>query len=159
MPIGAGFAPAGSFPAGYGVPDSAHVPIDATLPALKTSLPSPGRYVDQTTKSYAFTADGRVQGMGNVNQLVLLAITTVRGSSVLPNLGQTFSLIKEKGTDFKRQVASAINLALSDLVKRSLIRVVSIDVQEPITAPDAAIVNVKWQDVTTGVFDTTTIGL
>jgi hypothetical protein len=158
MPIGAGGAPAGSSAAGYGVPDKATVPNNAPLPDMRTGLPQTGRFIDPVSKSYLFTTDGRVVGDGTVPQRVKLALTQVRGSSCVPTDGQTFASITEKQFDFKNRVAAAVSQALAELVKARLVRIVSIDVFEPLGSPDAGIGAVRWQDLTTGQFDRTTIG-
>lgn len=158
MPIGAGAAPAGTSAAGYGVPDAAFAPVNAILPAVRTGLPQTGRAIDPASKSYVMQVDGRLQGMATVPQLVGLAVTTIRGSSCLPTLGQTFSQIQEKGTNFVQQVTAAIQTALAGLIanKQVSLGVVSI-VQSP-TTPDTAIVQFTWTDLTTGLQSTTNIG-
>jgi len=151
MPIGAGGCPAGSSSAGYGVPDKANVPNNAILPLPINGLPQTGRAIDPTTKSYTFTADGRIVGAPTVQQLVQLALTTVQGSSCIPPLGQTLSLIREKGTNYAQQVTAAITNALANLVKNKLVQIVSITVQQYPSSPDAGIAILQWIDLTTGI--------
>jgi hypothetical protein len=158
MPIGAGACPAGSSAAGYGVPDSAAVPINAVLPDVRSGLPQTGRAIDPVSKSYTFTPDGRLRGVATVPQLVQLALTTIRGTSVVPTLGQTFMQIQEKGANFAQVVAAAVNLAFADLVKQKLVQVVSVDVQQPPNSPDAGIGIVKWVDLSSGIVNTNNIG-
>lgn len=160
MPIGAGFAPAGSSAAGYGVPDAAPIPGIAPLPDTKTGLSQTGRFIDPVTKDYAFGPDGRLYGMATVPQLVQLAITTTRGSSAVPDLGEEFTKIQEKGPAFPRQLASSVGNCLSDLVKRKLVQVVSVVATEPSARgnPDAGIATLKWLDMTTGREMDTTVG-
>lgn len=158
MPIGAGGCPAGAAAAGYGVPDAANVPNNAILPRPIDGLPQTGRALDPTTKAYTFTADGRIVGMPTVQQLVQLAITTDRGSSCVPTLGQTLRLIKEKGSNYAQQVTAAITTAVADLVNNKMVQIVSIDVQQFAGNPNAAIATFKWIDVSTGQQNTTTIG-
>jgi hypothetical protein len=158
MPIGAGLYPAGVSPAGYGVPDSAAVPNNAPLPGQTTGLPQTGRYIDPVTKDYVFTTDGRLQGLATVPQLVQLALTTILGSAAVTNVGQTFTLVQEKGAGFAQQMRAKVTSALSDLVKRNLVQIKSIAVDEPQSSPDAGIVRVRWIDLTTGVEQTTAAG-
>jgi|SRR5579859_1668256 len=158
MPQGAGNAPAGDCSAGYGVPDNATKPNNALLPDLRTGLPQTGRYIDPVTKSYKFTADGRLYGLGTAQQLVQLALTQVRGSSCVPQDGQTFATIREKTDDFKNRVARAVSDALASLVRQKIVRIENITVYETPAAPDAAIGWVGWRDLTTGTFNRSNIG-
>lgn len=158
MPIGAGGCPAGVAAAGYGVPDTANVPNNAILPDANTGLPQTGRFIDPATKSYQFTADGRLRGVPTVQQLVQLALTTVRGSACLSNLGQTFAQIQEKGTNFQKQVTASVTQALSDLVNNKQIAILSVSVQNTPGKPTASIGQVTWVDLTTGLQDTASIG-
>ena len=158
MPIGAGGAPAGTSAAGYGVPDSGTVNINVPLPSPITGASLTGRLIDPVTKDYVYTADGRAQGQATVPQLVLLALSTVLGSSAIPTLGQTFSQIQEKGPNFKAQLTSAVQNALAAVIKAKQVQLLSVDVQEPPSNPDAGIAIVKWKDLTTGVVQTSAIG-
>jgi hypothetical protein len=158
MPIGAGYAPAGTSSAGYGVPDAAAVPNNAILPAILTGLPQTGRYINPQTGDYVFTSDGRLMGMDTVPQLVLLALTTTLGSSALPALGETFTLIREQGPNFGQQLTATVNAALADLVRRKFVKVNSVTTQQSPSNPDAGTVLVKWSDLTTGLSYTNTVG-
>jgi hypothetical protein len=158
MPTGAGYAPAGTSSAGYGVPDSAAVPNNAILPAILTGLPQTGRSINPQTGDYVFTTDGRLMGMDTVPQLVILALTTTLGSSVLPTLGQAFTLIREQGPNFSQQLTATVNAALADLVRRKFVAVKSVTVQQPPSNPDAGTCLVKWTDLTTGLSYTNTVG-
>jgi len=150
MPVGAGLAPAGTSYAGYGTPDPGAVPNNSTLPDTVTGLPRGGRYINPQTGSYQFTADGRLQGMANVNQLVLLAATTKIGSSVLPKLGQNLAGIQEQQGDFQRQCATAVANALSDLVRSKLVELLSVTVQQAPGNPDGVAIFFQWRDLTAG---------
>jgi hypothetical protein len=156
--IGAGLAPMGIAPAGMGVPDASPIQNPMLLPALRTGLSQSSRFIDPTTKSYAFTVDGRLQGIATVPSLVDLALRTVYASSCQSNLGQTFGKIQDKGAGFSQQVRSAIGAALADLVKRKLVQVLRIDVTEYPSSPDAGIGTVYWRDMTTGIQDFSSIG-
>ena len=158
MPIGAGLAPAGSAAAGYGVPDSAHVPNNAVLPLPINGLPQTGRAINPQTKSYTFTADGRIVGAPTVQQLVQLALITVRGSSCVATLGNTVSQIQEKGTSYAQLVTSAITDALADLIKDKQVQIASITVQDYPNKPDAATATLKWIDLSTGIQSITNVG-
>ena len=158
MPVGAGIAPAGTQPAGYGTPDAAAVPNSATLPDTVTGLPRGGRYIHPQTGSYQFTADGRLQGMANVNQLVLLRSSTVQGSSVLHWLGQRFSQIQEQQPDFQRRAATAVSSMLADLIQTKQVALLGVTVQPTPGNPDGAAIFFQWRDLTTGIETTTQYG-
>lgn len=159
MPIsGAGLQPAGSSPAGTGLYSTAAVPNNSILPDVITSLPQTGRFINFQTKDYGFTSDGRLQGGATVPQLVLLALGTMQGSSVIPNLGQTFFQVQEQGPNFVQQMTAKVNTAIADLIKRKLVALRSVTVQQPPSNPDAAAVLIQWTDLTTGKTFTNTIG-
>lgn len=159
--IGAGFCPAGTSLAGYGVGSVANVPDNSALPDQITNLPTTCRLlVPNGTKGgdWAFTADGRVVGCGTVRQLVQLALSTVLGSSVSRTLGAAYFTLQEKGPNFQRQVATVVANALAPLVKQKLVQVIAVIVQEYPSNPDAGLGYVKWRDLTTGLEDKSSIG-
>lgn len=147
MPLGSGRAPAGAHPAGYGVPDVAPVPNLTPLPDYRTGLSDGGRYIVQAVPGaakggdYAFTLDGRLVGMPNVYQLVLLAIDNL-----------DFSALVEKGPNYKQQVSTILQNALANVVAQKLVQITSIvlTVGGPNVNPDATIATVYWRDLTTG---------
>lgn len=145
------------------MPDNGTQPNNATFPALQTGLPQTGRYINPATNSYAFTPDGRTQGMSTVSQLVYLAIKTARGSAALsPSatqpLGLDLSNASEQGPDFERQMSAAFNAALSPIVRQGLITVLGFQFL-PVDNPDGAAPLVLWRDNTTGgQFATNTSG-
>jgi hypothetical protein len=154
MPLGAGACPAGSSSAGYGVPDQGNNPQNAIFPDPRTGLPLTGRNINSATNDYTFTSDGRTQGMPTVNQLVYLAVKTVRGSaalspSALQPLGLDLSKAQEIGPDFERQISAALASALSPLVRQGLITIVGLT-WLPVDNPDGAAPWLQWQDNTTG---------
>lgn len=158
MPLGTGVSPAGAAAAGYGVPDAASVPNNAILPAAITGFPQTGRYLNPQTGDYQFTSDGRLMGMDTVPQLVTIALKTIRGSSAIPTLGQTFSQIQEKGPSFLAQMTAACNMALADLVKRNMVQIKRVFTQEYPSNPDAGVVWLKWTDLTTDLEHSNTVG-
>ncbi len=156
MPIGAGLCPAGASPAGYGVPDRVGPPNAVALPHPVTGLPQGGRYLDPKTGDYVFTSDGRLQGMANVQQLVLLALRTTIGSSSLPTMGNAIARITEKGPDFQRQLATVIADAFAPIVNQKLARLDAVRVLDT-PNPDGAFAYVEWTDLTTQTPQTTQI--
>jgi hypothetical protein len=138
MPIGAGLFPAGVFPAGFGQPEQAPAPATAVLPDPKTGLSLTGRLINQQTGDYVFTADGRLEGMATVQQLVLLAIDNI-----------DLSTVQQKGPNFQRALANRVQVALADLVTRGLVQILSVTVTSQ-GNPDAGIAILSWRDLTQG---------
>lgn len=146
--LGAGVAPAGTSPAGIGQPDTTPAQSNVLFPDPVTGLGQTGRYIHPVTRTYTFASDGRTQGYATAQQLVDIALRTVRGQCAIPNLGQTFTTIQEKGPFFNGQVAAAVNTALADLVRARIIQLVSVDVQNNPNNPDGTIGFVTWRDLT-----------
>ncbi len=145
MPIGAGLAPAGTSPAGFGVPETAGAPAINPLPDPKTGLSLTGRYIDQKTGDYVMLADGRLQGMATVEQLVLLALNSV-----------DFSDLLDKGPNFRATFANRVQNALADLITKKWVQIRAITISEP--NPDAGLAVLDWVDLTTGAPKQTPIG-
>jgi hypothetical protein len=147
VPLGAGHAPAGTCPAGYGVIDVAPAPNLTALPDPKTGLSQTGRYLNapnaQTGKGmdYSFSADGRVQGMPTVYQMVLIAIENAN-----------FTQVQEKGPQWKTQLRTIVQNAVAYLVTSKQLQVKSIVVIDGMVGqnPDGAIAILNWFDVTMG---------
>lgn len=158
MTIGAGAAPGGIAPGGYGVPDAATSPINAPLPLPQNGLPQSGRAIDPTTRDYIMGSDGRLQGVDTVTQLVQLAITTTLGSSAMPTLGQSFAQVKEIGPGFIQQVTAKVASALAPLVNQGLVELVNVQVTQSQQNRDAGIVQFAWRDLTTNIQYLTPIG-
>ena len=94
---------------------------------------------------YVFTADGRLEGMTTVQQLVLLAILDI-----------DFSTLTEKGPNFQNVLAALVSTALAPLVRQKLVRIKQVIVLEP--SQDAGLASVDWIDLTTGAPQQTPIG-
>lgn len=149
MSRGAGFCPAGCSPAGYGTPDVIGPPNTVILPDPVTGLPQTGRFIDPVTKDYVMTADGRLQGMPTVRQLVQLVVQTTFGSSAMPSLGIDFSSVREKGDGFLQRVTAVLTNAMAPIVSQGLVRVDNVTVLNT-TNPDGVNAYMNWTDLTTG---------
>lgn len=148
MPIGAGFAPAGFSLAGIGVIDTAAAPNLIPLPDPKTGKSQTGRLLNAPVPGvkgmdYAFTADGRLEGMPTVRQMVLIAVEDL-----------DFSVIQTKGPNFRKQVESIVTAALAPLTTQKLLLVKSVVVidgsQDLGLNPAAAMCLINFFDLTTG---------
>lgn len=148
---GGGTSPAGTSPYGVGTPAVAPVPGGAIFIA-DDGTRTGSRKIDEKTRSYAFNEFGRIVGMKDVRQLVLLAIATTKGSAIISTLGHTLSTIKDIGPDFDRRVRTVLNEALSDLVARNLVEVVEILVDTFLTPgttqQKGARIILRWRDLT-----------
>lgn len=142
---GAGLFPAGLFPGGYGAPATVAATPASPLPDPSTGLSLTGRFINPQTNDFVMQADGRLQGMPTVAQLVLIAIKDI-----------DLSPLSEKGKNFKQALASLVSGALSQLVAQKLVRIKQVTVLEP--TKDSGFANVDWIDLTNGAPQQTPIG-
>ncbi len=109
------------------------------------------RYIDSLTKDYVIDENGRLGGMSNIHQLVLLAVSTTRGSAAVRTLGHDLRNIDRITTNFTRRVDATLRTALRDLTSRGLIEVVSVSTEQLL--PGRAYARLRWRDLTTGSAD------
>jgi hypothetical protein len=145
MPIGAGLYPAGLGLAGYGTPAQAPFSLNAPLPDPTTGLSLTGRLINQKTGDYVMQADGRLQGMPTVEQLVLLAIENIDTSD-----------IQEKTPNLRAMLADRVEKSLAPLIRAKQVLIRQIVVVEP--NQDAVVALLDWVDLTTGAPVQTPIG-
>ena len=148
MPLGIGFAPIGGSLFGFGTPDSAAPFGNAILVEPTSGIPRDCRRIDARSRQYTFAANGSSDGMSGVQQRVLLAIATVRGSSALGAFGKAQGPQKHSAAAAK-QVDADIRLALKDLVDAKVIEIVDTNPQDfsAIGVTDV----VRFRDLTTGL--------
>lgn len=153
MPIGGGFAPGGTTPGGFGIPDVAGPIQFVPLIDPSTGIRQSGRFIDPKTKDYRFLPDGRLQGMPTVMQMVQLAVLTTLGSSAQTTLGIDLTRVRDKNDSFAQAVTSTATDALAPIVKQGLIKINSIQVfgatPGELPNPDAGIGIVNFTDLTT----------
>jgi len=148
---GAGLQPAGLSPAGVGTPALSAIPGGVPLRDAVNNGSLACRFIDPSTKQYAFDANGRSLGMTETRQLVQLAVQTSKGRSAVKELGNEMFTVDKIGDSFVQRVQNVYQNALADLVARRLIAIVSIDVTPNVNgSPTRAFVLLKWQDLTTG---------
>lgn len=114
------------------------------------------RRIDPRSRDYVLSEFGRIRGMSDTQQLVLLAVSTERGSSAVRELGHQLRTIKLITANFERQVDSILRAALEHLVSRSMIEIKSILVERQPT-PGRAYARVVWRDTATGRDDQTEV--
>jgi hypothetical protein len=147
MSKGAGFAPAGLSPAGTGTVDAAPSIASGNLIDAFGAQQS-ARAFDPSTGKFILNANGRVQGMPRVLQLVYLRVRTLLNSSAVKNLG-----LKPLGGDNDstalQRIRTSLDVALGDLVKQGLILILSVSGYSDV--PTRTRTALKFRDLTTGL--------
>lgn len=152
--VGAGFAPAGFSPAGWGTPATATPPGGIVFrdPATGQSLSC--RRIDPTTGQYVLDASGRVLGMTTAQQLMYLAMKTVKGSSAYAVLGQTISTIQDITSGITRVITDIVTDATADIVAAKLVVIDAVTVAPIGTTGE--FVTVSFTDLETSLEQTVT---
>lgn len=142
-PLGFGFFPFGASPFGYGQPGKAGV---SNSPIYQKSDGKEGtaRFIDPYSRDYVLTDNGRFLGADEVEQAVYLALTTAKGSSVLSDLGQSFTNLQIAGENLQRRVEDEVNVALNDLIQAEMIELIAVSAQYQ---NNRLTVKVEWRDV------------
>jgi hypothetical protein len=151
--LGAGICPCGVSPAGYGQVATSDKRIKS-LYKDANGVQQNSRYISPETGDYVVDDNGYFLGMGSIQQQVLLAIKTFRGSSVLNTLGQGFSNVQVIGSKVKELITNEINLAFQSLVDNKKITIDSIDI---LTNANKCSIVIKWIDLTTNTINSNTI--
>lgn len=116
------------------------------------------RRIDPRTKDYVIdSTTGRILGMTNTQQLVLMAINTEKGSSAMQALGHELRTIDRITTNFERRVDTVLRAAVSHLVRAELIEVQGTEVV--VLGPGRAFARLLWRDTESGVEDSTDTGV
>lgn len=144
---GIGSQPAGSSPYGIGTPAVYGGNLGKPLQD-ENDVMHGSRFIDPVAKDYVVDVNGRVAGMPNVHQLVLLAVSTTRGTAAMRSLGHELRKIDRITSNFARRVDTSLRSAVAPLVARGLIEVVSTSVE--ILQPGRAFGKLKWRDLTSG---------
>jgi hypothetical protein len=99
-------------------------------------------------------AEGRLVGIGGVQQRVQLALTTTRGTSLLTTLG--LAAWPDVITDaIEAQIGDAVRTALKKLIASGEVTVAGIDITRPKSS--AVSVRVRWIDTSTGLEHTQSV--
>lgn len=130
-PVGAGPSPLGVAAYGYGTPAEAPVPGGLInrgsdgkqygSPALSLETGTRGQYV--------FDEFGRRTGMQDVRHMIILALSTVRGSCVVQTLGHRFRELRKVTDQYPQEQKTRVEEALEPLVQRKLISIDDITVE------------------------------
>lgn len=152
--LGAGLSPAGTSYAGYGSPSST-ISTNKTVLIDDYGLNGNVRLIDPVTMDYKFDDDGNIVGGDGIQQMVYLALLTVKNSSVIANFGQAFTNIKVIGDKYKSKVVSEVNSALKSLVDQKKISIVNIDIK--INGTNQTRIHIVWKNLTTNTEQTNII--
>ncbi len=149
--LGMGAAPMGSSVFGFGTPAAATASAGSSL-VTTDGFQSGSRKIStlQTDRGqYAIGTDGRHVGMNDAEQLVLLALGTMQGSSAAGiTVGQNFSSIRKIGPNFQSDVTARVNEALANIIKLGLVRLDSVEFVGSIGSRAGIIINIT--NLTTG---------
>lgn len=154
---GLGIAPFGTVPFGFGDPAKANTNTGKAYSNEKGVQLSNfgGRKINVLTKDYEFDEHGRALGMDNIQQMVYLALVTIRNSSTVLGLGEDFSQIKIITQNIKALIEDKVNLALQTLIKQNLVELQEVIVRR--NEQNAIQINIKWIDLTKKIAITTKI--
>jgi hypothetical protein len=144
---GFGSQPFGSSPYGLGTPAVATDLGGATL-ADQNGVQQGSRRIDPLTKDYVLDDTGRIAGMANTHQLVLLAVSTTKGTAAMRTLGHELKKIERISANFVRRVDTTLRACVQHLVLRGLIEVVGTSVQ--VARPGVGFAKLNWRDLTSG---------
>jgi hypothetical protein len=145
---GFGSQPFGGTPYGIGQPADVDPNGGTVLKDAYANKSHGSRRIDPVTKDYVLNEFGRIVGMDNVQQQVLLAVSMDRGSSSVRDLGNELKKIDRITDNFEHRVDSVIRSALSALVDSKQIEVQSITTTR--LGNGRAFIKVAWRDLTTG---------
>ena len=152
---GFGSAPFGAFPYGIGTPSVAPELGGSVLRDETTGEITGSRKIDPVTKDYVLDDNGRILGMADTKQLVLLAVATDKGTSAMRSLGQDLRSIDRITSNFTRRVDVTLRAAVQHIVDRELIEVIGTEVQ--VLRPGVAFARLRWRDLSTGLEDDTVV--
>jgi hypothetical protein len=149
---GFGFCKAGTSSFGYGDPGTV-TPDRSKILQLADGTQGTARKIDLLTRDYVLdTVSGRFVGMDQVEQMVNLALITIRGSAIIPTFGQAFSNIKTITDNVLVKVEDEVSQALADLIRNKFISLEGVDVQ---VNKGRLSVTVSWRDISSGTIKET----
>lgn len=134
---GTGISPFGTGAYGYGSPASIPVPggaprrdargvqqnatllLDPVAPGSQSYAMTPGL----PKLRHIFDSFGHRVGAPDVVHMSMLAVATIRGTSIDPSLGQTFADIRKITGSFEQDVRAKVDEAFAQMVDAGLVRV------------------------------------
>lgn len=155
MSGGVGRSNLGTGPYGYGSIPLSPRPADQVFTLPVSGAVASCRKIDPVTKQYVYDTFGRIAGDGTVPQLVYLAYATVKGSSILADLGEQFSDVQTVGDGFEDLMRAYATEPIQSLIDAGKLELIGIDITRP--NPDAVVIVVTWKDLSTGREGSTTL--
>lgn len=160
-PIGFGMSPFGTAPFGFGSVVQANPNVGRVFGKANNSVGS-GKFINPETRDYQMDPNtGRLIGQDSAQQLVYLALITVKGTSIVTGMGQEFSTIKTVSDDFLVKATNLVKASLKLLIDTRVIVLneVKIDlVNNKATDPNrAARIRIFWTDIAQNAQFTNTI--
>lgn len=147
---GFGFSPAGTSPAGVGLPVTSPALVDAGFSQSTTGAVS-SLNIDSESRDFTVDSLGSEEGMSDTAQRVFLCMRTLRG------IRPTFANFGFKGPpkitdDVRTQVKEAVRLALQPVLTDGSAELQSVETESEGTRIFALI---KWRDTRRGTTTTT----
>lgn len=135
MAAGAGNSAAGLSVAGFGDLDQAGIVTSDFLPNPQTGNVMDAPLITGGNNAFDlnYTSIGVLQGMSSVDQQVLLAVGTVKGTAIVPTVGSEIeSILQYNSLNVVANVTNEIELCLNQLIKAGSITLDHISViQDP----------------------------
>lgn len=153
---GWGSQPFGTSPYGLGTPAVASDLGGSILRDETTGEARGSRKIDPSTGDYVLDDTGRIAGMSDIHQLVILAVSTTKGSAAVRRLGQELKLIDRITPSTPRRIDATLRAAVQHLVNPGLIEVVDTDVS--VVRSGVVLARLHWRDLTTGKVHDTPVG-
>lgn len=155
MSGGFGSSPFGTGPYGYGMPSSGSPATGQMFADAQTGTIGSGRKIDPGTRQYVFDDNGNPVGVDTVPQLVQLAYSTVKGTSILPTLGESYSELETIDDDFQERMNALAIAPVQFLVDDKRLEILSVTIDRIGTS--GARIAVNWKDLTSGREGQTTL--
>ena len=102
-----------------------------------------------TLGQYVYNSLGRAEGMPDVQQMVTLAILTIKGSSIAKRLGSRFYEARYVTPNIQQEQEANVTEAFQDLVGKELVRVDEVIVEPRNGMP--SITRIRATDLSTGL--------
>ena len=153
--LGLGLAPFGTVPFGFGAPALANPNVGKIFDNNDGTIGN-NRLIDPRTRDYLMnTATGRIYGQDAMQQMVYLALVTVKESSSVNSLGENFSSIKQITPNVQAALTNEVKLAVNHLTTKKQIVLNNVFVQ--IDQNNVARIHVVWTDTSKNIQVTTVI--
>ncbi len=152
--LGAGFAPVGFSPFGYGLPGST-TSISDGIYITPAGTQGNVAAINPQTGDYILNENNNLVGDFSVPQGVYLTLTTKLNSSALAGFGIDLGSLRTITSNLVTQIQSLVQIALAPMINQSLIALQSVKVTQQNNPPGSIIIIVNWQDLSSGELNQT----